>query len=78
VEAKASYVRNLGPEKVVALGQGMNDKGMLQEAAIGICVLSPEGLASETLFAADLVLPDIITALALLENPIRLVASLRR
>jgi soluble P-type ATPase len=77
-EAKAGYVRELGPEKVVAFGQGMNDSGMLLEAAIGICVLSPEGLASETLVAADLVLPDINAALALLENPMRLVASLRR
>jgi soluble P-type ATPase len=77
-EAKAQYVRELGPETVVSLGQGMNDAGMMREAAIGICVLSPEGLASETLQAADLVVPDILSALTLLEKPMRLVASLRR
>lgn len=43
-EAKASYVRKLGPERVVAIGQGMNDSEMLRKAAIGICILSPEGL----------------------------------
>jgi len=77
-EAKAAYVRELGSEKVVAFGQGMNDAGMLREAVIGIGILSPEGLASEAQSAADLVLPDINSALALLENPLRLVASLRR
>jgi soluble P-type ATPase len=77
-EAKAAYVHQLGPERVISLGQGMNDAGMMREAVIGICILSPEGLASETLQAADLVLPDILSALSLLEKPMRLVASLRR
>ncbi len=77
-EAKAKYVRQLGPSRVVALGQGANDSGMLREAAIGICVLSQEGLAVEALNAADIVAPDVLSALDLLDNPIRLVASLRR
>ena len=77
-EQKAAYVRELGREHVVALGQGANDAGMLREAAIGICILSAEGTAVETLLAADLVVPDIYTALELLEKPIRMVASLRR
>ncbi len=77
-EAKAKYIRQLGASRVIALGQGANDCGMLQEAAIGICVLSQEGLAVEALNAADIVAPDVHAALALLENPIRLVASLRR
>jgi P-type E1-E2 ATPase len=74
---KADYVRRLGPESVVAIGQGANDAGMLQAAAIGICVLSAEGTAITTLTSADLVLPDITAALELFEKPIRLVASLR-
>ena len=78
VQAKAKYVRQLGAASVVALGQGANDSGMLQEAAIGICVLSKEGLAVEALQAAEIVAPDVLTALALLDNPMRLVASLRR
>jgi soluble P-type ATPase len=75
---KAEYVRRLGPEHVVAIGQGANDAGMLKEAELGICVLSPEGTAAETLMVADLVVPDIQTALDLLEKPLRIVASLRR
>lgn len=77
-EQKAAFVRQLGAEHVVAFGQGANDAGMLKEAAIGVALLSVEGLAVETLQAADLLLPDINSALALLEKPVRLIASLRR
>lgn len=75
---KAAYVNRLGPEKVVAIGQGANDTQMLKLAAIGICVLSPEGSAVEALLAADLVVPDIRTAFELLEKPLRIVATLRK
>jgi P-type E1-E2 ATPase len=77
-QQKADYVRKLGAGRVVAIGQGANDAEMLQTAAIGICLLSAEGTAVETLMAADLVVPDIYTALELLEKPLRLVASLRK
>jgi P-type E1-E2 ATPase len=75
---KAGYVRQLGAEHVVAIGQGANDAAMLEEAALGICVLSAEGTAVETMLAADLVAPDIFTALELLDKPLRIVASLRK
>lgn len=75
---KAEYVRRLGAETVIAIGQGANDAAMLEEAALGICVMSPEGVAVETLLSADLLLPDILAALELLEQPLRIVASLRR
>ncbi len=74
---KAAYVRRLGAETVVAIGQGANDAGMLKEAGIGICLMSVEGTAVESLLAADLIVPDIQAAIDLLENPLRLVASLR-
>ncbi len=77
-EAKAAYIRNLGADRVVAIGQGANDVGMLREAGLGIAVLSAEGLASAALTAADILVPDILTGLDLLRNPVRLVASLRQ
>ncbi len=77
-EQKAEYVRHLGAEKVIAIGQGANDAAMLKEAAIGICVLSTEGTAVSALLAADIVVRDIFEALELLEKPLRLVASLRK
>ncbi len=75
---KAEYVRQLGAEHVVAIGQGANDAAMLEAAALGICVFSREGVAREALLAADLVLPDIFAALELFEKPLRIVASLRK
>ncbi|MBU2611260.1 MAG: HAD hydrolase family protein [Chloroflexi bacterium] len=75
---KADYVRRLGAETVVAIGQGTNDAEMLKAAALGICVMSQEGAAVESLLAADLVTPDIFTALELLDKPLRIVASLRK
>ena len=75
---KADYVRQLGAETVIALGQGANDAGMLKEAALGICVFSLEGTAGETLLSADLVAPDVNTALDLLNKPLRITASLRK
>ena len=74
---KAEYVRRLGAERVVAMGQGANDALMLREAALGICILSREGVAVETLQAADLLVPDVFAALELLDRPLRIVASLR-
>jgi P-type E1-E2 ATPase len=75
---KAAFVRELGDSNVIAIGQGANDARMLREAAIGICVLSPEGTATQTLLASDLFVPDILTAFELLEKPTRLIASLRQ
>ncbi len=77
-QQKADYVRQLGAEHVIAIGQGANDAAMLREAAIGIAVMSLEGLAIETLNAADLLLPDTPGALDLLNHPMRLAASLRK
>jgi P-type E1-E2 ATPase len=77
-EQKSEYVRSLGGEHVVAIGQGANDAEMLRAAAIGIAVLSREGLATAALTAADMVVPDIQAALDLLEKPLRIVATLRK
>ncbi len=75
---KAEFVRSLGAERVIAIGQGANDAEMLKAAALGIGVLSPEGLAVETMMAADILVPDVYTALELIEKPLRIVASLRK
>lgn len=76
--AKAEFVRQLGADTVVAIGQGANDSKMLKTAALGICVMSQEGVAVETLVSADLLVSDIFAALDLLDKPLRIVASLRR
>jgi len=75
---KADYVRKLGEERCVAIGQGANDAEMLAVARLGICVMSIEGVAKETLLASDLIAPTILSALELLEKPMRIVASFRK
>jgi soluble P-type ATPase len=75
--AKFDYVRSLGSERVAAIGNGRNDRLMLDEAALGIAVIQREGAALNALSAADVVCTDIISALGLLLNPLRLGATLR-
>lgn len=74
---KRQVVEALGPEGVVAIGNGRNDVQMLQAAALGIAVLGEEGLAAEALQAADVVVTSPTAALDLLLHPLRLVATLR-
>jgi len=75
--AKRRYIERLGLAGCVAIGNGRNDRLSLQSAALGIAVIQAEGAAVEALSVADVVAPDIITALGLLLEPLRLVATLR-
>ena len=75
--AKLDYVEKLGAGTVAAVGNGRNDRLMLKAAALGIAVVQREGAAVETLIDADIVAPDIVSALELLLYPLRLVATLR-
>jgi P-type E1-E2 ATPase len=77
-DQKRALVKQLGAERVVAIGNGANDVEMLQAAALGMAILGPEGLAEEALRAADVVMASIHDALDLLLHPRRLVATLRR
>ena len=77
-QGKLEYVRRLGAEAVVAVGNGRNDKLMLAEAGLGIALIQEEGAYVETVTAADMVCPDILSGLSLLINTGRLVAGLRR
>lgn len=76
-EQKRAHVERLGAARVAAIGNGMNDVGMLAAAALGIVVLGPEGAAGTALRVADVVVINIIDALDLLLEPLRLVATLR-
>lgn len=74
---KEAFVNSLKPAGVAAIGQGANDAGMLKSADIGIAVMSKEGLAVQTLLAADIIVSDIFSAFDLLEKPLRLTATMR-
>lgn len=74
---KREFVESLGAEKTAAIGNGRNDREMLHASALGIAVILGEGAAVETVEAADIVCPSILSAIGLLENPMRLKATLR-
>ena len=74
---KRNFVQSLGANRTVAVGNGRNDRLMLQSSVLGIAVILGEGASAQTLAMADVVCTSIIEALALLENPLRLVATLR-
>jgi soluble P-type ATPase len=74
---KARFVEQLGPARVVAIGNGTNDAPMLQLAAIGIAVLSKEGVSAAALQSADLLAYGPLDAIDLLLHPKRLIATLR-
>ena len=74
---KARIIRELGPEKVVAIGNGANDAMMLREAALGIGVIGEEGCANALIKEADLVVKSIIDAFNIILHPERIVATLR-
>lgn len=75
--AKLAYLENLGADRCAAIGNGRNDRLMLERAALGIAVIQAEGAAVETLLAAKIVVPDIRAALGLILHPLRLSSTLR-
>ena len=74
---KEAQVKELGPEKVVALGNGNNDRKMLAAARVGIAVAEGEGCAVEAIVAANILVRSAVDGLDLLLNPKRLKATLR-
>jgi len=74
---KEEYVKKLGAESVVALGNGKNDRKMLKTAKIGIAVTEGEGCAVDAIMAADIHIGSAVDGLDLLLNTKRLKATLR-
>ncbi|HOK38005.1 MAG TPA: HAD hydrolase family protein [Bacteroidales bacterium] len=75
---KLEYVKKLGANSVIAIGNGYNDSLMLKEAALGIVVVQGEGASVKAILNSDIVTNNISDALELLLNPLRISASLRK
>ena len=75
--AKEKYIDQLNPSHTIAIGNGRNDFYMLKKARLGIAVIGDEGAARETLEAASVMVPNIYKALDLLNEPKKLIATLR-
>ena len=74
---KKEFISKLNADKVIAIGNGMNDALMLKDAALGIIVMQKEGASIKTLINADMVFSSVIDALDSLNNPLRIAATLR-
>jgi soluble P-type ATPase len=74
---KKDYVNMLGAEKVIALGNGKNDRGMLRAARVGVAVCLEEGCAVEAITSADILVNSPVDAFDLLLKPKRSKATLR-
>jgi soluble P-type ATPase len=76
-EAKETYIHQLGPIGVFAMGNGNNDELMLKAAKVGVAVCLKEGSAGKAIRAADVLVTSAVDALDLLLHPTRLKATLR-
>jgi len=76
-QQKNEFIHSLGINEVIAIGNGANDALMLKNAALGIALIQKEGACSNTVFNADIVCTSILDALELLNNPLRIAATLR-
>ena len=74
---KLAVIRELGPDKCAAVGNGRNDKLMCSESALSIAVMEQEGMYSGLLTDTDVCVRSIEDALDLLLYPLRLTATLR-
>lgn len=74
---KEDYVKMLDAERVVALGNGNNDRRMLKAARIGIAVSEGEGCSVDTIMSANIHVRSALDGFGLLLNPKRLKATLR-
>ena len=75
-QKKLDLLRQLGPTRTVAVGNGVDDVPMIEEAGFGICVLGKEGTFSEAMKKADVVLMNILDAFDFLLKPLRQKATL--
>jgi soluble P-type ATPase len=75
--SKLEFVKELGLQHTLSVGNGRNDKLMLKETVLGIAILQDEGLCTETLLNSDILLKSIFDVFGFLKDSNRLIATLR-
>lgn len=75
---KKRFIKKLGSNQTIALGNGSNDSLMLKESIISIAVLGSEGLSMGALENADLMIRDINDFFEMMKEPKKLIATLRK
>ena len=75
--SKLNFVKKLGLNTTLSVGNGRNDKLMLKETILGIGVLQDEGICTETLLNSDIIVKSIFDVFTYLRDPNKLIATLR-
>jgi len=75
-QRKLDLLRQVGATRAVAIGNGVDDTAMIEEAGLGICIIGKEGTSAEATKKADVVFTDILHALDFLLKPLRQKATL--
>lgn len=75
--SKLNFVKELGLDTCLSVGNGRNDKLMLKETILGIGILQDEGICTETLLNSDILVKSIFDVFDYLKDSNRLIATLR-
>jgi soluble P-type ATPase len=77
-QRKLDLLRQLGAARTLAIGNGVDDAPMIEEAGLGICIIGKEGASAEAIQKADVVVTNILDALDFLLKPLRQKAILSK
>ncbi|MCP4178473.1 MAG: ATPase P [bacterium] len=77
-QQKLEYLKRLGTDLTVCIGNGRNDKLMLEKAVLGICLIQAEGSSFNSLLKSDIICTSAKDALNILLEPKKLIATLRK
>ncbi len=75
---KGDFIKSLDKNVTASVGNGNNDKTMLEFSVLSIAIAGNEGCSKDTLLASDIVCNNINDAIELFLYPKRIIATLRK
>lgn len=75
---KEYFLKEIGFENTISLGNGQNDLRLISKSKIGIGVLGNEGIFSKLILESDIIIKNIFHFFKMIDNPKKLVATLRK
>jgi P-type E1-E2 ATPase len=76
-DQKAAFIESIGSQITASIGNGQNDIKMLKISRIGVGVIGSEGMRSEIVMNAKIIVMNPLDAFDLFLKPKRLIATLR-
>ncbi|WP_321311477.1 ATPase P [Halarcobacter sp.] len=74
---KLDFIKQLGSNTTLSVGNGRNDMLMLKESILGIAILQDEGLCTQTMLNSDILVKSIKDVFSFLGDKNRLIATMR-